>query len=83
MKSFLYILLILIIFTLGISIGNSDDTNKAENVKDKIEIFEENIIVNNNTESYNIEPNIFNKIANKCNKGIDKIIDKILDSLVN
>ncbi len=83
MKSFLYVLLILMIFTLGISIGNEDNQNKAENIQDKIEIFEDNIITNNNTISYSIEPNIFNKVADKCNKSLDKIIDSVLDSLVN
>ena len=83
MKYFLYIMLILIVLVVGINIGSEDTQNKAENIQNKIDEFENNITNNNDTYSHIIEPNIFNKLAEKCNNGLDSLIDKVLKKLVN
>lgn len=83
MKKFLYILILLIFLVIGINIGNETDETKAEIVKDKIEIFEDNIQNNNTTTSYNIEPNVLNKVANKLNNGLENMFKSVLRKILD
>lgn len=78
MKHFLYVILIMLVFIVGINIGSSEEKANATIIKDKIENFENNIIDNKEVEEDNIKPNILNKIADKCNDTMDGIVNKIM-----
>ena len=83
MKKIIYILLILFVFILGVTLGDTSYT-KNKIVDDAIEKFEEDIQKENN-EYANIKlkpsSNIFNNIANKIENLIDLVSEKIKEKM--
>lgn len=83
MKNFLIIIIVLLVLIIGIQIGSSDDGIKAIEVKEKIEIFENDINNNNDINNQIMEGNILSILANKCMNSLDKIIENILNKITN
>lgn len=82
MKKLLFIILLLLVLVFGINIGSNSNYNNSEDIKDKIENFENNIIDNSQIKPNNIQPYSINTVANKCNNIVDEIINKVIKSLI-
>ena len=82
MKKILLIILILVCFFLGLSLGEASFT-KSKLLEEEIEYFEEEIVKPNNYENLEFKPkkNLFNKIASTIEKTLNAVFEKISEKL--
>ncbi len=74
------------ILLLGVFFGTENNQTKADEIKDKIEMFEGQISTPNgiiNNEQIDVKPNIGNQVAKKGEKIVYSLLDHVLETIKN